>query len=149
MIIKKNKQGFTLIELLVVLFIIGLLTGIILPNLIGYRLRARDASRKRDLESIKTSLRMYYNDSQGYLDPVSSDLYEDLVEYMPEVPLDPLGEEYEYCTDDSNEKFILMACLENSGDSDIETSVDRCLTANICDPGSCGEGRYAYYVCAN
>lgn len=146
--IKKNKQGFTLIELLVVLFIIGLLTGIILPNLMGYRLRARDGSRKRDLESIKTALRMYYNDYQSY--PDEGGLYGLDAKYMPEVPVDPLGENYEYCTDANKERFMLMACLENSGDPDIENSVDRC-SAGICDldPDLCGVGRYAYYVCVN
>ena len=90
---------------------------------------------------------MYYNDSQGYLDPVSNDLYEDLVEYMPEVPLDPLGEEYEYCTDDSNEKFVLMACLENTGDSDASASEGRC--SGVCAISeTCSEG-VAYYVCSN
>ncbi len=144
MIIKKNKQGFTLIELLVVLFIIGLLTGIILPNLIGYRLRARDANRKRDLESIKTALRMDYNDHQRYID----DIYSLGETYMPQVPQDPLGDNYSYCIDGNSEKFILMACLENSGDSDIATSKNRCSITDICDPGPCDSG-YEYYACSN
>lgn len=143
MIIKKNKQGFTLIELLVVLFIIGLLTGIILPNLIGYRLRARDASRKRDLESIKTALRMHYNDNQGYI----NDIYSLDATYMPQVPQDPLGDNYSYCVDGNSEKFILMACLENTGDSDADETALRC-PSSICDPGSCSEGK-PYYVCVN
>lgn len=143
MIIKKNKQGFTLIELLVVLFIIGLLTGIILPNLIGYRLRARDASRKRDLESIKTALRMHYNDNQGYI----NDIYSLDATYMPQVPQDPLGDNYSYCVDGNNEKFVLMACLENTGDSDASASEGRC--SGVCAISeTCSEG-VAYYVCSN
>lgn len=62
---KKNK-GFSLIELLVVISIIGVLTTVLVMNFVGTRERARDAQKIQNLNSLKNSLRMYYNDNQSY-----------------------------------------------------------------------------------
>jgi len=140
----RQQSGFTLIELLVVIFIIGVLTGIILPNFIGSRQRARDARRKEELDNIKNALRLYYNDSQEYpsdLDAVDPD-------YMSSVPVDPsTGSEYGYCTGSDNDTFVLCAELENAGDLDGVDNQDNgnCPTS-ICD---CGCSNTCYYVCAN
>lgn len=64
------KKGFTLIELLVVIAIIAFLIGIALPNYVGSRARARDSKKKQEMQSVKTALRLYYNDYQRY--PASS-----------------------------------------------------------------------------
>ena len=63
--IKKNL-GFSLIELLVVISIIGVLTAVLMMNLVGARERARDSQKIQDLNNLKSALRMYYNDNQTY-----------------------------------------------------------------------------------
>lgn len=68
---KKNK-GFSLIELLVVISIIGVLTTVLVMNFVGARERSRDAQKIQNLNSLKSALRMYYNDNQSY--PVSMDV---------------------------------------------------------------------------
>ncbi len=114
----KFQAGFTLIELLVVIFIIGTLTGIILPNFVGSRQRARDARRKQDLGDIKNALRMYYNDNQAYPENVSDLTSGGNNEYINSIPEDPTNGDYGYCRSDDEDGFVLCADLENEGDSD-------------------------------
>jgi prepilin-type N-terminal cleavage/methylation domain-containing protein len=55
-----NKRGFTLIELLIVISIVGILAAIGLVALNGSRERARDAQRKHDISSFRSSLALYF-----------------------------------------------------------------------------------------
>jgi len=145
-----HRRGFSLIELLVVIFIIATLTGLLLPNLMSARQRARDTRRKQDLEAIKNSLRLYYNDNQGYPDAGDFSFGTSWGEYMARVPQDPTNVQaettYYYCTAADKEKFLLAAILENAGDSSIAES------QNYCDPTYCATGCIdikCYFVCAH
>lgn len=60
-------RGFTLIELLVVIAIIGILSGIVLVSLNSAKAKARDTTRKSDLNQIRTALMMYYNDHSTWI----------------------------------------------------------------------------------
>jgi len=150
-----SHSGFTLIELLVVLFIIGLLTGILLPNFLSARQRGRDALRKEDMQSIKSALRLYYNDNQGY---PAGDVFSfggAWSGYMAVVPQDPLGgtSSYHYCVDDDGEAFIVWAHLENGGDQDIAESALRCPVSLCGDTNpqapDCVAEDNCYFACAN
>jgi len=48
----KNQKGFTLIELLLVLAIIGIISAIAIPALLGQRARARDKSAQENCSAI-------------------------------------------------------------------------------------------------
>ena len=52
----KNQKGFTLIELLLVLAIIGIISAIAIPALLGQRSRARDKSAMGNADSIIADL---------------------------------------------------------------------------------------------
>ncbi len=127
--IKAAKQGFTLIELLVVVSIIGILATLIVANLNAARSRARDAVRKADMNSVRTALRLYYNDVGSYPaataivwgEPFSSGS----TVYMNALPKDPLPDHsYQYSFDPVNETFTLTACLENKSDTKCDTDLD-------------------------
>ena len=64
----KTNKGFTLIELLIVIAIIGILVTIVVIAINPVRLinEARDSTRRSDLQQVKASLQLYYNDCKTY-----------------------------------------------------------------------------------
>lgn len=122
----KNGAGFTLIELLVVIAIIGILSTLLTANFIGVRQRSRDAQRKSNLRQIQSALELYRADNASYpLDssrPFSTcqaSFGAGSATYMKQVPCDPSGPSYTYTS--SGSTYTLVACLENTKDSDPQT----------------------------
>jgi len=154
----KNRLGFTLIELLVVISIIGVLTAIIVPNMMGMRERARDSKRKSALKELKTALRLYYNDHQAYPPSTTDDSIDcggtacawgspfevNGVVYMKELPHDDTNQ-YHYQRYNSGEAFRAWVELENSADQEIESSQTKCQIS----PSDTYYSELGYYVCSD
>jgi general secretion pathway protein G len=81
------KLGFTLVEMLVVLAILALLLTLAAPKYFSSIDRAKDATLKQDLNTLRESIDKYYADNGRY--PTS---LKDLVEkkYIRDLPLDPI-----------------------------------------------------------
>ena len=118
------------------------------------RERARDAQKIQDLTSMKSALRMYYNDHQAYPytdqgcepydgeNPYSSTCLNDSIgsSYMPSV--ENLGYTYNYAVMDSGaDSFRLKVDLETGAGSDDTDSQVKCGVGVTVDK--------VFMVCAN
>lgn len=63
---RNPRQGFTLVELLIVIAIIGILVAVLIPNLLGARSRAYDASAAGCAKQIATGQEMVFVDTAAY-----------------------------------------------------------------------------------
>ena len=82
-----GQRGFTLLELIVVVAIIGILAGIVVPNLIDRPKRAREAVLKHNLMALRDGLDQYYGDKGHYPESLEA-LVDD--GYFRALPVDPI-----------------------------------------------------------
>ena len=103
---KSSTSGFTLLELLVVILIIGLLTGIVAPRLLGQISRSEATAARAQIDALDKALQSYRLDTGRF--PNTSQGLKALVvapgdeprwrgPYLRnDVPPDPWGIAYQY-----------------------------------------------------
>lgn len=107
---RRRARGFTLIEIMVVVVIIGVLIGLVAPNVLGRVDAARVTAARTDINTLEQALAMYRLDNHHY--PSTDQGLEALVRqpsgnpaprnwnpegYLrKELPLDPWGNPYQY-----------------------------------------------------
>lgn len=107
---RSRARGFTLIEIMVVVVIIGVLIGLVAPNVLGRVDKARVTAAQTDINTLEQALAMYRLDNHHY--PSTDQGLEALVRqpggnpqprnWNPEgylqkgVPDDPWGNPYQY-----------------------------------------------------
>ena len=108
---RRAQQGFTLTEIMVVVFIIGLLSSVVLFNVLGARSDAQVKTARVNISALSQALEQYALDAYDY--PTEQQGLEALVErpdnlsdgasyrtggYLQKgsVPLDPWGREFVY-----------------------------------------------------
>ncbi|MDJ0596308.1 MAG: type IV pilin-like G/H family protein [Pleurocapsa sp. MO_226.B13] len=67
-LLKSQYKGFTLIELLVVVIIVGVLSAIALPNLLGQIGKARETEAKSTLGTLARSQQAYHFEAKTFYD---------------------------------------------------------------------------------
>ncbi len=125
-----NKKAFSLLELLVVILILGLLAGVVAPQVI-----ARGEEAKRDLacvemKSIGESLKMFKLDNGAYPDTEEglnalitnpdSDKYPNYARkpYIESLPKDSWSTHFIYIKNDNKYELISFASDRKEGGSD-------------------------------
>lgn len=103
--IYKNSRGFTLLELMIVLVIIGLLAGIIGPNLFKNLEKSEATAAKAQVDSFVKAIDQYRIDNGDF--PNNTEGLQALISapanatrwkgpYIKKIPLDPWGMPYQY-----------------------------------------------------
>lgn len=85
--VRQGQAGFTLLEMIIVVAIIGILAGMVIPNLIDRPQRAKEAVLKNNLFTIRDTLDQYYGDKGRY--PATLETLVD-AGYFRVVPMDPI-----------------------------------------------------------
>lgn len=107
--IRMRQAGFTLVEIMVVVIIIGLLAGIVVPNVMDNLDKANVQKARADFGSLQTALKLYRIDNFNY--PTTEQGLEALVTkssiapvprnfksggYIDNLNKDPWGNDYQY-----------------------------------------------------
>lgn len=137
--LKKTKKAFTLIEILVVLGIIGVILGLGFASYSSAQKKARDAKRASDINQIQNAFEQYYSicnyvypvDDTGGLPkavPTSIICDENSNIIMRNVPLDPLGNQYQVVAADTS-KSTYTICpppVRDIGNNNYRTEIGDC-----------------------
>lgn len=120
----RRNAGFTLIEIMVVVVIIGILIGLVAPNILGRVDEARVTAAQADIATLSQALDLYRLDNKRY--PTTDQGLEALVAkpgsapeprnwnpagYMKggQIPLDPWGNEYRYLSPGAHGPYDLYS----------------------------------------
>lgn len=130
-----GSLGFTLIELLVVLVILGLLAGLVGPQVMKYLSSAKSDTAELQIEDLAASLDLYRLEVGHY--PSTAEGLQALVEAPPgadnwngpylnkkEVPKDPWGNEYHYRAPGEHGPFDLYSLGADNADGGEDENQD-------------------------
>jgi general secretion pathway protein G len=117
-----RQAGFTLVEIMVVVIIIGLLAGIVVPNVMDNLDKANVQKARADFSSLQTALKLYRIDNFTY--PTTEQGLEALVTkpsiapvprnykesgYIDTLNKDPWGNDYQYMSPGEGHEYDIYS----------------------------------------
>ncbi len=117
-----RQAGFTLVEIMVVVIIIGLLAGIVVPNVMDNLDKANVQKARADFSSLQTALKLYRIDNFSY--PTTEQGLEALVSkpsiapvprnykesgYIDTLNKDPWGNDYQYMSPGEGHEYDIYS----------------------------------------
>jgi general secretion pathway protein G len=114
-----SQSGFTLVELMIVLFILGLLTALVAPRLMGRVGKAKQKTAQTQIHMLSTALELFYLDVGRY--PTEEEGLKALSQkpgnlpgwggpYLEkDVPKDPWGSDYVYKNPGENSPYDIIS----------------------------------------
>lgn len=117
-----RHAGFTLVEIMVVVIIIGLLAGIVVPNVMDNLDKANIQKARADFSSLQTALKLYRIDNFTY--PTTEQGLEALVTkpsiapvprnykesgYIDTLTKDPWGNDYQYMSPGEGHEYDIYS----------------------------------------
>lgn len=109
----RSPSGFTLMEVLLVLAILGVIVGLVLPNLLGSQQKANIQATKLQIHGISEAASFYALDHAGSFPPSIEELIQPsgsdanwkgpyLKVQSQTVPVDPWGRAFQYASPGTN-----------------------------------------------
>jgi general secretion pathway protein G len=83
----RGRRGFTLIEMIIVFTMIGILVGLALPQFKNAAKKAREATLREDLTTLRKLIDQYFTDKTKY--PANLQALVD-EKYLRKIPVDPI-----------------------------------------------------------
>jgi general secretion pathway protein G len=96
---RTTSRGFTLIELMVVIVILGLLLGVVVPNVFHALVGATKDTASNQMKSIAGAIDLYYLENRSLpksLEELTTPSTKTNEPFLKSIPLDPWKEQYEY-----------------------------------------------------
>jgi general secretion pathway protein G len=130
----KKRRGFTLLELMIVIVILGLLSALVLPNILGKAEGAKKQLVCIQMKNIKESLKSFKFDNgiyptteEGLMALIKNPDAEKYKNYAPKayldsknVPIDPWNNEYIYLNEDSIDIISLGSDGRDGGEEEAQ-----------------------------
>ena len=161
----KFTKGFTLIEMLTIIAIIGILATMVVVNVSGARIRARDTKRLADVKSIQNALEMYFYKTKTYPSDTNdnplvncggisiADLGVELGPYLETIPTDPQpitnaafcgAQNYWYSYDTATSTYQVWFALEQDPGAPLGNAQQ--FIDSSCPNGVEANDRYCYVL---
>jgi general secretion pathway protein G len=83
----RGRRGFTLIEMIIVFTMIGILVGLALPQFKNAAKKAREATLREDLTTLRKLIDQYFVDKTKYPANLQALVEE---KYLRKIPVDPI-----------------------------------------------------------